>query len=378
MKILVTGANGFVGKNLVYNLKNQGYSEIYEYDLDTDPASLDLFTRDCDFVYHLAGINTSKDPEVFMKTNLGSTETLLTSLKKNNNNAPVLFTSTAQVAVDNPYGRSKKAAEDLLLSYRSETGSKVVICRLPTLFGKWCKPNYNSIVATLCHNIAHDLPLDFGNPYVEINFAYIGDVVADFISFLKDKEGQIFSSDKKGLGFYYFNIQPVYTFHLCEIIEMLNTFKKDRLNFLVPDVSDPFLKKLYSTYITYLPVHQFNYPLEKREASHGYFAEFIKTPEKSQIGVEVTKPGKTSTSHWHNTKCGKFLVVSGTGTISFRRADQEETVEYQVNGENMEVVDVPPGFIHSVTNNGNTDLVTLIWFNEPVDSNGPDSIYPEV
>jgi UDP-2-acetamido-2,6-beta-L-arabino-hexul-4-ose reductase len=375
MKILVTGAKGFVGKNLVYNLKNQGFNEIYEYDLDTDPASLDSFTKDCNFVYHLAGINTSKDPEIFMKTNCGFTETLLQSLKKNNNKAPILFTSSAQVVVDNPYGRSKKAAEDLLLSYRAETGSKVIICRLPTLFGKWCKPNYNSIVATLCHNIAHDLPLNFGNPYVEINFAYIGDVIADFISFIQEEDN--FTFEKKGQNYYFYYVQPVYSFHLCQIIEMLNNFKRDRLEFKVPDVSDPFLKKLYSTYITYLPKDQFNYPLSKREESHGYFAEFIKTPDKSQIGVKVIKPGKITTAHWHNTKCGKFLVVSGTGTIRFRRADQDETVEYLVSGENMEIVDIPPGFFHSLENTGETDLVTLIWFNEPVDIDGPDSIYSE-
>lgn len=375
MKILVTGAKGFVGKNLVAELKNKGYREIYEYDLDTDLTLLDSFTKDCDFVYHLAGVNRSKDPEAFMKCNYGFTEILINSLRKHGNKAPILLTSTIQANVDNPYGRSKKAAEDLLLSYQKETGNQVVIVRLPTLFGKWCRPNYNSIVATLCHNIAHDLPVDINNPYVVMDFAYIDDVVADFISYLTDYNPEKLFLYDLDTGNYM--VQPIYTKQLGEIINMLNSFKKIRINNTIPDMTDPFAKKLYSTYLNYLPQDKFNYPLDMKPDQGGFITKFVKTPTRGEFFVITTKPGATTGNHWHHTKVGKFLVVSGTGLIRYRRVDQDEILEYRVSGEKLEAVDIPPGYVHAVQNLGDTDLVTIMWVNEFAERQS-DTMYLEV
>ncbi|MEL7568230.1 MAG: NAD-dependent epimerase/dehydratase family protein [Dehalobacterium sp.] len=370
MKILVTGAKGFVGKNLVAMLKVKGYTEIYQYDLDTDPTLLDVFTQDCDFVFHLAGINHSKDPNAFMKCNYDFTKTLLESLKKNDNKASVLITSTIQAVVDNPYGRSKKAGEELLLAYQKETRAQVLICRLPTLFGKWCRPNHNSIIATLCHNVAHGIPINISNPYVELNFAYIDDVVAAFIIYLTD--GNCSQPSEADSGSSYYTVQPFYTYQLHEVIKMLNSFKESRTNNTIPDMTDQFAKKLYSTYLSYLPTDQFIYPLKMNAEKRGSLTEFIRTPGRGMVSVDISKPGYSTGNHWHNTRCGKFLVVSGTGIIRFRRVDQEEILEYRLSGDKLEAVDIPPGYTHSIENLGDTDLVTIMWVNEPMDPEHPD------
>lgn len=371
MKILVTGAKGFVGKNLVAELKNKGYTEIYEYDLETDPTLLDSFTQDCDFVFHLAGVNRSQDQDEFMRCNYGFTKTLLNSLKRNENKAPVLITSTIQAVVDNPYGRSKKAGEDLMLTYQEETGAQVLICRLPTLFGKWCRPNYNSIMATLCHNVAHGIPLDISNPYVELNCAYIDDVTAAFITYLTDVNRPQSSAADGGSSYY--TIQPFYNLQLGEIINMLYSFQKSRTDNIIPDMTDQFAKKLYSTYLSYLPTDRFSYSLEMKSDQGGSLTEFIRTPGRGMVSVDITKPGITSGNHWHNTRCGKFLVVSGTGIIRFRRIDLDEVLEYRVSGDKLEAVDVPPGYTHNIENVGDTDLVMIKWVNELLDPERPDT-----
>lgn len=369
MKILVTGANGFVGKNLIAELKNKGYEDILEYTRETDESSLDKYTKKCDFIYHLAGVNRPEKEEEFMEGNYGFTSTLLESLKKNNNKAPVLITSSIQAEKDNPYGKSKKAGEDLLFDYSKETGAKVHVYRLPNLFGKWSKPNYNSVIATFCHNISRDLAIQINNPEAELNLVYIDDLVNELIKALKDKP------TKKGR----FCIVPiVHEEKLGRIAELIENFKESRNDLSIPDMGDSFTKKLYSTYLSYLPVDKFSYDLKMNVDERGSFTEMIRTPERGQVSVNISKPGITKGNHWHHTKNEKFLVVSGEGLIRFRKIDSDEIIEYRVNGERLEVVDIPTGYTHSIVNVGDTELVTIMWVNECFDPENPDTYYLEV
>lgn len=369
MKILVTGAKGFIGKNLVAELKNRKYTDIFEYGRDNDLNTLDEYCKQADFVFHLAGVNRPKEQSEFMEGNFGFTSTLLNTLKKYKNNCPIMISSTIQAELDNPYGKSKKAGEALLFDYSKETGAKVLIYRFPNVFGKWCRPNYNSAVATFCHNIAHDLPISVNDPSVVMNLVYIDDVVSELISALESKENR--SGD-------YCEVPIVHIITLGEIVELIYSFKKSREERSVPDMSDAFTKKLYSTYLSYLPVDKFSYELKMNADNRGSFTEFIKTPDRGQVSVNISKPGITKGNHWHHTKNEKFLVVSGRGVIRFRKIDSDEILEYFVSGDMLEVVDIPTGYTHNIENLGDTDMVTIMWANEPFDPENPDTYYLEV
>ncbi len=369
MKILVTGSKGFVGKNLIAELKNKGYEDIFEFDIDTDKSLLDDYTKECDFVFHLAGVNRPKDEKEFMEGNFGFTSELLDLLKKHNNKAPILITSSIQAEKDNPYGKSKKAGEDLLFEYSYNTGAKVFVYRLPNLFGKWSRPNYNSVVSTFCYNIARGLDIKINDPETELSLCYIDDAVKEFI---KAIEG---SPSIEGR----FCIVPViHRVKLGKLAELIQSFKDSRTNLNIPDMSNSFTKKLYSTYLSYLPEDDFSYKLKMNTDNRGSFTEFIRTPERGQVSVNISKPGITKGNHWHHTKNEKFLVVSGQGLIRFRRIDSNNIIEYKVSGEKLEVVDIPPGYTHSIVNVGDTDMVTIMWANECFNPENPDTYYLEV
>ncbi|QVK17151.1 capsular polysaccharide biosynthesis protein CapF [Mycoplasmatota bacterium] len=369
MKILVTGSNGFVGKNLIAELKNKGYLDVYKFDIDTDKSLLDKYTNECEFVYHLAGVNRPKDEKEFMEGNFGFTSELLDLLKKHNNKAPVLITSSIQAKLDNPYGKSKKAGEDLLFNYSKETGAKVYVYRLPNLFGKWSRPNYNTVVATFCHNIARDMQIKINNPEVDLHLCYIDDVLEEFINAL---DGNPTKEDN-------YCIVPVdHQIKLGELARKIRSFKESRKDLSIPTMKDEITKKLYSTYLSFLPEDDFAYNLKMNVDHRGSFTEFIRTPERGQVSVNVSKPGITKGNHWHHTKNEKFLVVSGEGLIRFRKIDETRIIEYKVSGEKLQVVDIPTGYTHSIVNVGETDLVTVMWANEPFDPEKPDTYYLEV
>lgn len=383
MNILVTGAKGFVGRNLVSQLHNirDGKAKyydiagqeinVYEYDIDSDPAELEIYCKDADFVFNLAGVNRPKDQSEFMKGHFGFASTLLDTLKKYNNTCPVMISSSIQAELDNPYGESKRAGENLMFDYAKETGAKVLVYRYPNLFGKWCRPNYNSAVATFCNNIAHDLPIQVNDPNVVMHLVYIDDVVDELIAALSGKEHY------EGK----FCVVPtVHTITLGGIVELLYSFKNSRSDLSIADMNDPLTKKLYSTYLSYLPTDQFSYPLKMNVDHRGSFTEIIRSKDRGQFSVNITKPGIIKGQHWHHTKNEKFLAVSGEGVIRFRDMRQENSpvIEYHVSGEKLEVIDIPTGYTHNIENTGTVDLVTFIWCNECFDPNRPDTFYEEV
>ena len=375
MKILVTGSNGFVGKNLIAELKNRGYDDLYLYDIDTDPSLLDTYCTDCEFIFHLAGVNRPQDSKEFMEGNYGFTSLLLDALKRHNNTSPILTSSSIQAELDNPYGKSKKAGEDLMFSYSKETGSPVFVFRLPNVFGKWCRPNYNSAVATFCHNIARDLPITVNDPSVVMNLVYIDDVVDSFIKALNND-----TVEEGG----YCKVPTVHTTKLGTIVDLLNAFKESRKTLSVPNMGNSFERVLYSTYLSYLPEDKFSYPLKMNTDHRGSFTEIIRTEERGQFSVNISKPGITKGNHWHHTKNEKFVVVQGKALIQFRKIGKDQegnnfpVIGYHVTGEKIEVVDILPGFTHNITNEGEGDLVTFMWANEPFNPDKPDTIYEEV
>lgn len=369
MKILVTGAKGFIGENLIVELKNQKYTDILKYDKDMDPSLLDTYCKEADFVFHLAGVNRPKDLSEFMEGNFGFTSTLLDALKKYKNNCPVMISSSTQAALDNPYGKSKKAGEELLFAYAKETGAKVLVYRFPNVFGKWCRPNYNSAVATFCNNIAHDLPIQVNDPSVVMNLVYIDDVVEELINALNGKENSVGD---------FCEVPVVHTITLEEIVDLIYSFKNSREVLSIPDMSDEFTKKLYSTYLSYLPKDKFSYPLKMKADNRGSFTEFIKTLDRGQVSVNISKPDITKGNHWHHSKNEKFLVVSGKGVIRFRKVGSDEVIEYHVSGDKLEVVDIPTGYTHNIENLGDSDMVTIMWANEPFNPEKPDTYFLEV
>ncbi len=382
MNILVTGAKGFVGKNLCSELKNikegkdKSFGElkidkIFEYDIDTDPALLDEYCQKANFVFNLAGINRPKDQSEFMAGNFGFANTLLDTLKKYKNTCPVMISSSTQAALENSYGQSKKAGEELMFQYSKETGAKVLVYRFPNLFGKWCRPNYNSAVATFCNNIANDLPVTISNRENQLSLVYIDDLVAEMIAALKGEEHR---TD----GYCY--VPDVYTATLGQIADLLYSFRENRKTLEVPDMSDTFTKKLYSTYLSYLPEEGFSYPLLMNIDERGSFTEIIRTPDRGQFSVNISKPHITKGNHWHHTKNEKFVVVSGKGVIRFRKAGNTDAkiIEYYVSGEKIEVVDIPTGYTHNIENLGDTDMVTFMWANETFDPEKPDTYFEKV
>lgn len=382
MNILVTGARGFVGRNLVSQLHNiqngkaKNYAvsgeilSVFEYDVDSDPAELEIYCRQADFVFNLAGVNRPKERTEFMEGNFGFASTLLDTLKKYNNICPVMISSSTQAALDNPYGESKRAGEQLLFDYGRETGARVLVYRFPNVFGKWCRPNYNSAVATFCHNIAHNLPIQVNDPTTIMNLVYIDDVVDELIAALSGQE------HRKGN---YCEVPVVHTITLGGIVELLKGFKDMHANLGVPDLGDAFTKKLYSTYLSYLPRDAFAYPLRMNVDERGSFTEIIRTPDRGQFSVNISRPGVTKGQHWHHTKNEKFVVVKGHGLIQLRKIGSGEVIEFEVSGDRIEVVEMIPGYTHNIINLSETeDLVTLMWCNECFDPDKPDTYFEKV
>jgi UDP-2-acetamido-2,6-beta-L-arabino-hexul-4-ose reductase len=381
MNILITGAKGFIGKNLVsslYNIK-EGKDKtfplatdlnILEYDIDSTSSDLEEYCSKSDFVFNLAGVNRPKDQAEFMSGNFGFALTLLDTLKKHNNHCPVMLSSSTQAALDNPYGQSKKAGEDLFFEYAETTGANVLVYRFPNVFGKWCRPNYNSAVATFCHNISNDLPITVNDRSAVMNLVYIDDVVTELINALSGNE------NRKDDGFCY--VPTVHTITLGEIVDLLYSFRASRDKRNVPNMADEFTRKLYSTYLSYLPTDKFSYPLKMNIDERGSFTEIIRTPERGQFSVNISKPGITKGNHWHHTKNEKFLVVSGIGVVRFRRVGSDELLEYYVSGDKLEVIDIPTGYTHNIENLGETDMVTFMWANECFNSEKPDTYFEEV
>lgn len=369
MKILVTGSKGFIGKNLICELKNRGYKNILEYDIDTEQELLERYTLECDFIFHLAGVNRPQKEEDFMKGNFGFTLKLLEMLKTHKNKCPILITSSIQAALDNSYGRSKKASEELIISYRKEYGINVYIYRLPNVFGKWCRPNYNSVIATFCYNIAHNLPIKINDPQVLIQLVYIDDVVKEFISALEGRPHQ-----EDGYCF----IPNIFKVKLGDIANLLYKFKESRNNLQVPNMSDEFEKALYSTYLSYLPKEQFSYPLKMNIDNRGSFTEILRTRDRGQFSVNIIKSGITKGNHWHHSKNEKFVVVKGKALIQLRKIGEDDKIEYYVNGDKIEVIDIPPGYTHNIKNIGVEDLVVFMWASEPYNPEKPDTYFEAV
>ena len=382
MKILVTGAHGFVGKNLCaafYNIasgKDKSHNidsdiTIFEYDIDTDPALLDTYCCDCDFVFHLAGVNRPQNTEEFMQGNFGFTSTLLDTLKKHNNACPVIISSSIQAALDNPYGLSKKAGEDLMFDYSKETGAKVLVYRLPNVFGKWCRPNYNSAVATFCNNIANDLPIQVNDRSANMTLVYIDDVVDELIRALKGEENRDGEFCK---------IPIEHKITLGEIVDLIYSFKEQPQTLVMPEISfGSFEKKLYSTYLSYLPKEKVSFPLKMNVDNRGSFTELLKTEKCGQFSVNISKPGITKGQHWHNTKWEFFIVVSGKGLIEQRKIGTDEVLRFEVSGEKIEAVHMLPGYTHNIINLSDTEnLVTVMWANESFDPKKPDTFFEEV
>jgi UDP-2-acetamido-2,6-beta-L-arabino-hexul-4-ose reductase len=369
MKILVTGANGFVGKNLLSELKNQGYEDLFLYDICNTIDELEYFTKECDFVFHLAGVNRPKTKDEFMKGNFGFTSILLELLKKHNNKAPVLITSSIQALLDNSYGQSKKAGEDCIFAHSKEMGSKAFVYRLPNIFGKWCNPNYNSAIATFCYNTTRDLPIQVNDPSVIMNLVYIDDVVQELINALNAKETRVGN---------FCEVKTVYTATLGEIVNMIKGFKELRDTLEVPNLKNELEKKLYSTYLSYLPKDQFKYPLKMNCDTRGSFTEIIRTQDRGQFSVNIAKPAITKGNHWHHTKNEKFLVVSGEAKVQFRKIYEDEIIEYTVSGKKLEVIDIPVGYTHNIINVGTEDLITFMWCNEVFNPEKPDTFFLEV
>ncbi len=382
MKILVTGAKGFVGKNLVATLKNIADGKdkshnidpnitVFEYDIDTPVEKLKEYCSACDFVFHLAGVNRPENTDEFMKGNFGFTSTLLDTLKRYNNTCPIMISSSIQAALDNPYGLSKRAGEELIFSYAEEMGVRALVYRLPNVFGKWCRPNYNSAVATFCNNIANDLPITVNDPTVQMTLVYIDDVVDELISALKGEENRVGD---------YCKVATEHKITLGEIAELIYSFKKQPQTLLMPEIpQNSFAKKLYSTYLSYLPREKVSFPLKMNTDQRGSFTELLKTEKCGQFSVNISKPNITKGQHWHNTKWEFFIVVSGNGLIEQRKIGTDEVLRFKVSGEKIEAVHMLPGYTHNIINLSDTeDLVTLMWANEQLDQNKPDTFFEEV
>ena len=398
MKILITGSNGFVGKNLTEALKNirsgkdktrpdLNIQEIYCYDIDSAPEALDAACKEADFVFNLAGVNRPKSSEAFMQGNCGFAGLLLETLKKHGNTCPVMLSSSVQASLigryNSEYGISKKAGEDLFFQYGAETGAKVLVYRFPNLFGKWCRPNYNSVVATFCHNIAMDLPITVNDPAVQLELLYIDDLITEMLDALEGKEHRCMFDGVDALltesG--KFCAAPVtHKVTLGEIVELLEKFKRQPETLVIPEIPyNSFAKKLYSTYLSYLPQEKAVFPLKMNVDARGSFTELLKTEKCGQISVNVSKPGITKGQHWHHTKWEFFIVVSGRGLIRQRKIGTEEVLEFSVSGEKIEAVHMLPGYTHNIINLSDTeDLVTVMWANESFDPDHPDTFFEVV
>ena len=389
-KILVTGSNGFVGKNTVVALKEANKYEILTIDRNNTDEELKEAVLNTDFIVHLAGVNRPKDAKEFYEGNGGLTEKIVGYLKENKKNTPILITSSTHAVLDNDYGKSKKQSEDVLIKYSDECDAKVYIFRLPNLFGKWCRPNYNSAVATFCYNIAHDLDVWVNDPVIELSLVYIDDVVASIIDCIEDEniiklknideEVNVNTTGASSIQIdkYYYEVTTVYKRTLGNIVDSLKMFRNMRKSLLIPDLSDGFNKALYSTYLTYLEENDFSYYLDKKEDNRGWLAELVKSEQFGQMFVSKTHPGITRGNHWHHTKTEKFIVIQGQAAIRFRKLDEDKVIEYIVDGEKPQVLDIPPGYTHSIENIGQDEIITLFWSNEMFNPEKPDTYFLEV
>ena len=399
MKILITGAKGFVGKNLVCNLRNimEGKNRtrpgiaievVFEYDIDTNPALLDEYCAQADFVFNLAGVNRPKENSEFMEGNFGFASTLLDTLKKHGNTCPVMLSSSIQATLigrygQSDYGKSKLAGEELFFQYAQDTGAKVMVYRFPNLFGKWCRPNYNSAVATFCNNIANDLPITVNDRATELELLYIDDLVEEMLDALEGKEhhcvydglNPVYNEDGR-----YCVVPTTHKITLGEIVDLLESFKAQPKTLQMPQIpTGSFAKKLYSTYLSYLPKEAVSFPLKMNVDDRGSFIELLRTASCGQFSVNISKPGITKGQHWHNTKWEFFIVVSGHGLIQERKIGSDEVIEFEVTGDKIEAIHMLPGYTHNIINLSDTqDLVTVMWANEPFDPNHPDTFFEKV
>ncbi|MEO0289440.1 MAG: NAD-dependent epimerase/dehydratase family protein [candidate division WOR-3 bacterium] len=370
MNILVTGSNGFLGKNLISFLKQDKNLKIYSFDIENSFDELEnILKNNVELIFHLAGVNRPKTNDEFYKGNSDFTKTLVDLVLKYSKNIPIVFSSSIQVELDNDYGKSKKLAEDVLIDYAKKSGAKVYIYRLQNLFGKWGKPNYNSVIATFCYNISRNFPIQISNRENIVKLLYIDDVVKEFYSIVK--------GEKKYNGYFY-NIEKVFEKNLGEIVDLLYKFKNSRDDLTIFDFKDEFTKHLYETYISYLPIENFSYKLKSNEDERGSLSEILKSDNFGQIFISYTKPGITRGNHYHQSKTEKFLVIKGEAIIKFRNIITNEKVEYKVSGNDLQVVDIPPGYTHSITNIGKGELITLFWSIEKFDKSNPDTFYEEV
>lgn len=399
MKVLVTGAKGFVGRNLCAQLNNiltgkaKCYGDltidaVYEYDIDSTLEQLDAYCADCDFVFNLAGVNRPQNQEEFMQGNFGFASTLLDTLKKHHNNCPVMISSSIQATLagrfgTSEYGKSKKAGEELMFLYGEETGSKVLVYRFPNLFGKWCRPNYNSAVATFCNNIANDLPITVNDPAVELELLYIDDLVEEMIAALKGEEHRCeFDGVETVLteNGRYCAAPVTHKVTLGEIVDLLEQFKNQPATQVIPEIpANSFAKKLWSTYLSYLPKEKVSFPLKMNVDPRGSFTELLRSKNCGQVSINISKPGITKGQHWHNTKWEFFIVVAGHGLIQERKVGTDEVIEFEVSGDKIEAVHMLPGYTHNIINLSDTeDLVTVMWANESFDPNRPDTYFDPV
>lgn len=370
MNILITGANGFIGKNLVLELQNRGYTKILKWNRNSSETEIDKYTRECDFIVHLAGENRPENIKDFEKGNVELTKKLLQKLKEYNNKSPILFTSSVQASLNNEYGRTKKIAEELIQKYGKENNVNTYVYRLTNVFGKWCKPNYNSVIATFCNNIACDLKVKVDNEKKYLELVYIDDVVNEFINVIQGKVNV--NNDEKIR-----NIPIIYKENLQNILSKIQNFKESRKNLMLPNLQDEFTKKLYSTYLSYIPKDDFSYKLNTNSDERGSFTELLKTEGNGQISVNIIKPNCIKGKHWHHTKNEKFVVFSGEGIIKFENVCTKEKIEYIVNDKELKVVDIPVGYVHSIINTGKKDMIVLIWANEIFNKENPDT-YREI
>ena len=399
MKILVTGAKGFVGQNLCAQLKNirdgkaKCYGdvvveEVFEYDIDSTAEELERYCKEADFVFNLAGVNRPQNTEEFMQGNFGFASTLLETLEKYGNTAPVMLSSSIQATLagrfgDSEYGRSKRAGEELFFNYSTRTGARVLVYRFPNLFGKWCRPNYNSAVATFCNNIANDLPITVNDRSTELELLYIDDLVDEMIGALKGEEHHCEFEGVETVLCDSGNYCAVPTTHkitLGEIVDLLESFKAQPQTLVVPEIPhNSFAKKLYSTYLSYLPKEKVSFELKMNCDARGSFTELLRSEKCGQVSVNISKPGITKGEHWHNTKWEFFIVVSGHGLIQQRRVGSDEVLNFEVSGEKIEAVHMLPGYTHNIINlSDSEDLVTVMWANEAFDPSKPDTYFDPV
>ncbi|TDM05196.1 NAD-dependent epimerase/dehydratase family protein [Macrococcus lamae] len=369
MNIVITGANGFVGKNLYAELARDTTNIITKITRQSTTEELAAAVGSADFIFHLAGINRPTDEAEFQTGNVDFLKQMLELIKENPKKPTILFSSSIQAERDNAYGISKKQAEETLREFSRTNGNTIYVYQLPNLFGKWCRPNYNSVIATFCYKVARDEEIQVNDPNVQLSLNYIDDIIFEFVRALN---GNPTSKNNQLV------VPNVYQVTLGQIADTILSFKNDRTNRTLPQLDNAFEKALYSTYLSYLPEDQFSYELTMHKDERGSFTEFLKTPDRGQVSVNISKPGITKGNHWHHTKNEKFLVVSGNGVIRFRKPDEQNIIEYFVSGEKLEVVDIPVGYTHNIENLGDSDMVTVMWVNEIFDPNNPDTYFLEV